>query len=158
VQRLLPLIFVACLLILAAPSVSSANGQVYDPDIGPERRIFDGKDNHIPKEENYLFAMMVDKRVPKNRSETIEIVRRSVPRWMSIAVKKSSGDQECIVFVNDSDYFGLVVDFFFSRWNVTEENFKEKLFLSANEAPDIDRAKADFQSSLCKVIKTEALR
>lgn len=141
------------LTVLASSSWASQTSLIANTQLRPSQAVYGGNAKNMPIDAEFLFAIdYSSKRAPSNLKKAVDDVVYSLPTWLRVAVRKSSGDQECVVFVNNVEYFGIALEWYIDYWSSKSTNEKLAKTL-APEAADADAVEAEFQENVCKEIQ-----
>src|SRR3546814_19828156 len=71
----------------------------------------------MPKDGCYLMAIKYGpEKTPASDKEAVTDIKAALPNWLYVAVGLSAGENECVVMVNDTDYFRIAVAAMVSQW------------------------------------------
>jgi hypothetical protein len=113
--------------------------------------VFDGPDSDMPGHGAYLFAMPGTASSYMGYEHLVETTAAGLPHWMAIAVRRSSGDQECLVMVNDIDYLSIAVRSSMEKAGL--DAVPSARYMELNGAPDYEGALARLQQDVCERVR-----
>jgi hypothetical protein len=156
-RRLFPLTVLALFsLSIHAQNTKYETGRVVVINPPATELVFEGKDSDMPIDDEYLFAMPEIKNHYLNYSDIVRDIVSGLPHWMKHSVWHSRKDMECIVMVNDVDYFAIAMDFYMKKNELSEKI--ASWYAEFNNSRDYGEAKAKLQDDVCKYIKNVETR
>jgi len=115
--------------------------------------VYVGSPADMPTNADYAVAIEVGNLAkPTSLDEAARLVVDAMPGWMRAAIWQSHDDHACVVFVNDVDYFAIVVDWFVEEWRSRYPS-KDVVEVIAPRAEDLDAVKAKLQETVCAMVK-----
>lgn len=90
------------------------------------RDIFVGPDNEMPTNGRWIMSLEPttvqsgEPSIPKNLSEAFHEMEHALPHWYQVALRRSSGEFECFVSINNFDVNLFVMDWFWVNWRLEE--------------------------------------
>ena len=116
--------------------------------------VFFGADQNMPSHCRFLISNHGKYSVPRSNADALSQFTRGLPRWIVAAIANSSGDDECVVRVNDVDYFSLSLDAVVQVW--LERSSDERLAsVLAKSHQRQELAEIEFLDQACKQIKSD---
>jgi len=139
--------------LAACPPASAAGESVVGTQPHRNELVYVGPSTTMPTDSSYLIAIAPGKLTkPRNVDDAARTVADALPAWMRAAIRQSHDDHECVVLVNDVDYFAIVTDWFVEEWMA---RFSQQSIVDAIDAraEDVASIKATLQQSTCAMLK-----
>jgi hypothetical protein len=139
---------------LSALASSCEQTQVVVIPSDPASQVVFGPE--MPRDGCYLMAIKSGlEKTPTSDKEAVADIKAALPNWLYVAVGLSAGENECVVMVNDTDYFRIAVAAMVSQWR--KRSSVELPFLR-RVGGEWDEAVDGLQGKVCKAIKFEMPR
>lgn len=151
-RKLLPLTLLLCIVApAAAKGINAGQDRIIVLNPPAKKLVFHGADSDMPEHGEYLLALPGVTSDYSNYKQFVKDIADKLPNWMVIAVRRSSGDHECLVMVNDIDYLALTTRYFVEMAHLDAAQTDRYEWL--NGALDNEQALVQLQQDICEYIK-----
>ncbi|WP_412972448.1 hypothetical protein [Glaciecola sp. MF2-115] len=124
--------------------------------------IFVGLDSDMPLNEEYYIAIQPTYEneeilVPQSIEDALRQMKKMLPHWYQVGLKKSRGEQECSVFVNQTRVTQNIQQWIWINWvNKLSGNPLKQQFIEFGFVTNEDITTA-LSYTFCQYIKTDSM-